>query len=201
MASPSEKPGETWTADRLARLAQLWTAGETAQAIADRLGVSRSAVMGKLFRLQLGRRKRASKASENRGEKRGKKRGKSLLELENGDCRWPIGDPGSDKFHFCGEPGADVEQDIPYCAHHMKRAYVGTPPKKTGGLGSRGGWHTISSGILGERSDDVLRTAIGERSDAVLRTATGERSDAVLRTAMARVRRLFRDAIARKERT
>src|SRR5580698_8203283 len=75
MASPSEKPGETWTADRLARLAQLWTAGETAQAIADRLGVSRSAVMGKLFRLQLGRKKRRSKVGESRGRKPGESRG------------------------------------------------------------------------------------------------------------------------------
>jgi GcrA cell cycle regulator len=156
MASPSEKPGETrgetWTADRLAQLEQLWKAGETAQAIADRLGVSRSAVMGKLFRLRLGRKKRRSKKpGESRGEKRGEKRGKSLLELENDDCRWPIGDPGSDKFHFCGEPGADIEQDVPYCAHHMKRAYVAAPPSKTGGKnsgpGTSGGWHTISSGI------------------------------------------------------
>jgi GcrA cell cycle regulator len=193
MASPSEQPGEasgeTWTADRLAQLKQLWKAGETAQAIADRLGVSRSAVMGKLFRLQLGRKKRRSKVGESRGRKpgesrgdeSGKKRGKSLLELEDGDCRWPIGDPGSEKFHFCGEPGADIEQDVPYCPLHMKRAYVAPPPRKaggqTGGSGGAGGWHTISSGIIGERSD------------------------AVLRTAMATVRRMFRDAIARKERT
>jgi GcrA cell cycle regulator len=185
MTSPSEKPGEacgeTWTANRLARLEQLWKAGETAQAIAGQLGVSRSAVMGKLFRLgnavgkRRARKKRGKQGGEEPGKKRGKKRGKSLLELENGDCRWPIGDPGSDKFHFCGEPGADFEQDVPYCAQHMQRAYVAPLPRKTGGPGAGGGWHAISSGI------------------------TGERSDAVLRTAMAAVRRMFRDAIARKD--
>ncbi len=93
MTSPSEKPagkrGETWTADRLARLEELWKAGETAQAIADQLGVSRSAVMGKLFRLgNAVEKRRARKKPGNKGGKEpGKKRGKSLQELENGDCR------------------------------------------------------------------------------------------------------------------
>jgi hypothetical protein len=97
MTSPSENPvgkrSETWTADRLAQLEELWKAGATAQAIADQLGVSRSAVMGKLFRLgsAVERRRASKKPDEKRGEKGGeepgKKRGKSLLELENGDCR------------------------------------------------------------------------------------------------------------------
>ena len=93
MTSPSEKPGEacgkTWTANRLARLEQLWKAGETAQAIAGQLGVSRSAVMGKLFRLgnAVEKRRARKKPDKERGKKGGKKRGKTLLELENGDCR------------------------------------------------------------------------------------------------------------------
>ena len=28
----------------------------------------------------------------------------SLLELTERTCKWPIGDPTSDDFHFCGQP-------------------------------------------------------------------------------------------------
>lgn len=39
-------------------------------------------------------------------------------------CRWPIGDPQSPEFHFCG-----CETEVqPYCAAHRERAYV--PPKQ-----------------------------------------------------------------------
>jgi GcrA cell cycle regulator len=51
------------------------------------------------------------------------KRGKTLLELTNNTCRWPHGRPGTEKFHFCGAPEADLERGIPYCARHMRRAY------------------------------------------------------------------------------
>ena len=40
--------------------------------------------------------------------------------LKSGMCKWPIGDPSSDDFHFCGRPG---EPGKPYCEHHMKLAY------------------------------------------------------------------------------
>lgn len=46
---------ETWTANRVELLKQLWIKGETAVAIGARLGgISRSAVLGKVFRLRLG---------------------------------------------------------------------------------------------------------------------------------------------------
>lgn len=45
--------GEIWTDEKLDLLKQLWAGGATAQVIADRLGISRSAVMGKIFRLRL----------------------------------------------------------------------------------------------------------------------------------------------------
>ncbi len=45
---------------------------------------------------------------------------RSLLELDRGTCRWPIGDPASPHFGFCGaEPSAGK----PYCAAHCARAY------------------------------------------------------------------------------
>lgn len=36
-------------------------------------------------------------------------------------CLWPIGDPGDEDFHFCGEPALSGK---PYCAEHCARAYI-----------------------------------------------------------------------------
>jgi GcrA cell cycle regulator len=44
----------------------------------------------------------------------------SLLELSDAKCRWPIGDPGSSEFYFCG--GKPVGE-LPYCAYHARIAY------------------------------------------------------------------------------
>ena len=44
----------------------------------------------------------------------------SLLELSEDKCRWPIGDPGSAEFFFCG--GKPIE-GLPYCSYHSRVAY------------------------------------------------------------------------------
>lgn len=51
---------------------------------------------------------------------------KTLLELGQHDCRWPIGEPKSDSFFFCG---AAAENDRPYCSSHCQRAYVEIRPR------------------------------------------------------------------------
>ena len=43
-----------------------------------------------------------------------------LLELSEATCRWPIGDPGSPEFFFCGGPPV---AELPYCAYHSRMAY------------------------------------------------------------------------------
>ena len=43
---------------------------------------------------------------------------KTLLQLTEKTCRWPIGDPGSAEFFFCG--GENVNE-APYCAYHCAR--------------------------------------------------------------------------------
>ena len=45
---------------------------------------------------------------------------KTLLKLESGDCRWPVGDPRSPEFFYCG--GA-AEEGQSYCAYHCRVAY------------------------------------------------------------------------------
>lgn len=44
----------------------------------------------------------------------------TLLELNESKCRWPIGDPGTPEFFFCG--GAPAE-GVPYCSYHSRVAY------------------------------------------------------------------------------
>jgi GcrA cell cycle regulator len=46
---------------------------------------------------------------------------RSLLELDHHACRWPIGDPRTPDFLFCG---AKPRRGKPYCAAHCARAYI-----------------------------------------------------------------------------
>ena len=45
---------------------------------------------------------------------------KTLLQLSDKTCRWPVGDPGSPDFYFCG---GDTANELPYCACHSRVAY------------------------------------------------------------------------------
>ena len=45
---------------------------------------------------------------------------RTLLELNEDTCRWPIGDPGSAEFFFCG---GNTVTSLPYCAYHSRVAY------------------------------------------------------------------------------
>lgn len=45
----------------------------------------------------------------------------SLTELDNHTCRWPIGDPKDENFHFCGKK---VRIGQTYCDEHSLVAYV-----------------------------------------------------------------------------
>jgi GcrA cell cycle regulator len=134
-----------WTRERIALLKKFWADGETAAAIAMQLRMSKSAVLGKVFRLRLRPAAKATAAATRRNaaavgrRRRGRLRtkpqvtpaapampsGKTLFELTNHSCRWPHGQPGTKTFHFCGAPGADLEGGRPYCERHMRRAYVG----------------------------------------------------------------------------
>ena len=50
-----------------------------------------------------------------------------MANLKPNQCRWPIGDPDSEHFHFGGET---VFVGKPYCYEHCKQAYQFAPPKK-----------------------------------------------------------------------
>jgi len=45
---------------------------------------------------------------------------RNLLELTEATCRWPIGDPGTPEFFFCG---GNTLPGLPYCHYHSRIAY------------------------------------------------------------------------------
>ena len=52
----------------------------------------------------------------------------TVMTLTERACKWPIGDPGTPEFHFCGaakEPGQS------YCEEHAKRAYQPIDPRRS----------------------------------------------------------------------
>ena len=49
-----------------------------------------------------------------------------LTDLDNHTCRWPIGDPKDENFHFCGKK---IKMGQTYCEEHAAIAYV-KPNKK-----------------------------------------------------------------------
>jgi len=44
----------------------------------------------------------------------------NLMELTERTCKWPVGDPATDDFWFCGHP---VQQGKPYCEAHVSVAF------------------------------------------------------------------------------
>ena len=44
---------------------------------------------------------------------------KTFMQLGRGDCRWPVNDPGTPEFFFCGDKKLETGS---YCAGHCQRA-------------------------------------------------------------------------------
>lgn len=118
-----------WTAEKIKQLKKLWLKGKSTVEIGKELGISKNAVVGKVHRLELAARpspiKRETKKSTTPKQRIIKKDLKpqniTLMDLKLNSCRWPIGDPKDDDFHFCG---ADSVTGKPYCAEHCKLAYT-----------------------------------------------------------------------------
>lgn len=125
------KPKFVFTDEKVKLLKELWMAGLSASQIAAELGdVTRNAVIGKVHRLGLSSRtsksadqsihlKRLRKKIPITSKAPSDKHRLSLLELNERTCHWPVGDPSSPEFFFCG---AKTLAGIPYCAHHARLA-------------------------------------------------------------------------------
>ena len=122
-----------WTEERLEQLKALWAEGLSITQIGLRIGVSRNAVVGKVHRMGLPKRQSPIVRSANpkRDERPIQRRRAVPLTLEQWDrntCSWPIGDPKTDGFSFCGAP---VVPGRPYCAEHCAAAYTTTTTKES----------------------------------------------------------------------
>jgi GcrA cell cycle regulator len=160
-----------WTDERVELLKKFWAEGLSASQIAAKLGgVSRNAVIGKVHRLKLSSRGRATSSaprakkpakspSQTKGAQRSSgftrshtvsigatalqqnfvtevvaeralkpaqnvvvpiSRHLKLVELTEQTCKWPIGDPLHEDFHFCGN---DSAENAPYCTYHSRLAF------------------------------------------------------------------------------
>ena len=144
----------SWTEEKVAKLKELWGSGKTASQIAEIIGgVSRNAVIGKSFRLNLSAKIKTRKAASNKDfdnsnqeniktSSRGRKskfksliiekdfepeNPKQLEELDESLCKWPIGHPDEKDFYFCGRSSL---KDFSYCKLHLLYAYQQKSDKK-----------------------------------------------------------------------
>jgi GcrA cell cycle regulator len=51
----------------------------------------------------------------------------TIMELREFMCRWPLGDPTTPDFRFCG---ARSITGLPYCTHHARFAYQPVADRK-----------------------------------------------------------------------
>ena len=138
-----------WTDEQVEQLKKLWEKGLTTGEIGKALGVSKNAVVGKAHRLELNgrpspirrneeeeveqpaeteekttvveKKKTAKTTSAPKRVEKDKKKLFTVNDLTAHSCRWPIGDPKDEDFHFCGK---EALPDKPYCAEHAAIAYV-----------------------------------------------------------------------------
>ena len=137
----------SWTEQKVQKLRELWTKGNTASEIAGILGeTTRNAVIGKAHRLNLEERapSKAKSSSEKKqaigsqpklkGSVSRKSKFNSILldknfepenptsleNLSDQTCKWPSGHPDEENFYFCGRKPID---SIPYCKLHALYAF------------------------------------------------------------------------------
>lgn len=58
----------------------------------------------------------------------------NILQLSDKTCRWPIGDPGTEDFCFCG---STPKAGQPYCEHHVQLAYQPAQDRRRRAAGGR----------------------------------------------------------------
>ena len=133
----------SWTDERVEALKALWIDGLSASDIAAELGgITRNAVIGKVHRLGLAGRAGPARAERPRSSISHKSVVRMAapepeiveedpIKLDDGNfatvltindrmCRWPIGDPSENEFHFCGRK---PKSGSPYCEAHARKAY------------------------------------------------------------------------------
>ena len=135
--------GDWITPDRLETLDELLKMRPrlSARELADRLGITKNALMGYLWRNRsrcgigrdnaedrAARRERCGPIVRRKARRRHEsKAGRDRHEIERvpqkRTCQWPLGDPRELDFHFCGEEICVESRFGVYCAEHEARAW------------------------------------------------------------------------------
>jgi GcrA cell cycle regulator len=124
-----------WTPEKIELLKQQWDQGVSITQIGKNLGMTRNAVVGKAHRMGLQRRESpivrgiasvmtpaaSAPAPQTRAAPPPPPAVRAIV--ANGPpCKWPLGDPKSSAFRFCGDPALE---GYPYCPSHCAAAYSG----------------------------------------------------------------------------
>jgi len=147
----------SWNSEKEEKLKKLWGKGSTASEIAQIIGgVSRNAVIGKAFRLNLSVKSGSQKIKKSKEESKNLPNGgkkisarskfksilldkdfepenpKSLEELTEKDCKWPLGGhPNEESFYFCGRSSM---KGYSYCRLHVLYSFQIRGDNKEDGL-------------------------------------------------------------------
>ena len=147
--------GPGWPEERVETLRALWQAGYSCSQIVAQLqgGLTRNAVISKLHRIGLsGASRSVRQPASAPAQPRGAKQPSSFRAppvkaktpqtpkpspaatpvvkfASSGGCKWPLGDPQRDGFHFCNARKAEIG---PYCEQHRAIAFVPQTPRKSG---------------------------------------------------------------------
>lgn len=117
-----------WNKENERRLKEYWLAGFSGSQIAQKLKITRSAVLGKARRMNLPNRKDGKRPVKER--KQTSSIGhlnlmEAVMALKDGLCHYPIGHVDKPKFRFCLAEAVHRER---YCSEHKDLCFV---PKKS----------------------------------------------------------------------
>lgn len=109
-----------------AALIQMAAEGKSTSQVAEVLGVTKNAVVGRAYRM--GVRWMKSNHMDKRKGRRPEPQPRPWDFPPHGRCVWPLGDPCDPGFHFCSERIA--APGLPYCPEHFGIAYKPAPLRK-----------------------------------------------------------------------
>ncbi len=110
------------TLEEREELRRLWIDEEwSAARLGREYGISKNTIIGRITRLGLNRFTKAETPQPTT---------RDVFPASPGNCRWPIGHPIEEGFHFCEAP---VHATHPYCLSHCEIAYVAFDPAKRPG--------------------------------------------------------------------
>jgi GcrA cell cycle regulator len=102
-----------WTPGRAVAVVELAAEGLAPREIGERMGCTRNAVIGRLYRQRRSNARKPESESTTIFDR--------LPDLELSGCRWIVGDVRAGRWSYCGEPVS--EPGGSWCTKHRKRVF------------------------------------------------------------------------------